>query len=137
MTPTIAQITSLRQRAKAAIAQYKRDHALLFDRRGFPRFPREEHDARVADLRTERNRELREIEERATEIFRHAEAERAGQFTPDTVLTPLEQSFGLSRQPLVEADVASLSEQELAERLEGVLRDGSKTDRFMYRMAAA
>ena len=134
---TIPEIIQLQRKAKAANDRYRVDEKKLYDRRGFPRFPREEHDERVRDLRAERNEVLREVEERPNVILRWAEteAERALQFTPD-VLDGAERRYVTERLPLIEADIASLDEDELVERLQGVLRSDSKTEKAGYAMLA-
>jgi hypothetical protein len=134
MSSPMVEITGLGRRAKAAIDRYKQDYNKLFDRRGFPRFPREEHDARVADLRTERNQELREIEERARELFAWAEGEaaRAGEFPPLETLDGLANSYVQSHRDDVAEDIAGLSDRELAARLEQVLRDGPVGRKYLY-----
>jgi hypothetical protein len=128
------ELVQLSRRAKAARDRYRQDVARLYDRRGFPRFPSEQHEARVNDLKAERNEVLREVERRASEIHADAvrEAERAGQFVPMEVLDGLARIYVQNNRELVEADVASLSERELAERLEGVLRDSSTGARYLY-----
>jgi hypothetical protein len=135
---TIPELIQLGRRAKAASDRYRQDEKKLYDRRGFPRFPREEHDERVKDLKAERNEVLREVEARANEIlaWAEAEAERASQFAPDAVLDSTDRGAVASRLPIFEADIASLSEDELVERLEGVLRGDSKADKVGYAMLA-
>jgi hypothetical protein len=132
---TIPELIQLRQKAKAAIDRYRQYEKKLYDRRGFPRFPREEHDERVRDLKAERNEVLQEVEERANVIlaWAEAEAERALQFTPDA-LDGAERRYVTERLPLIEADIASLTEDELVERLQGVLRGDSKAEKAGYAM---
>jgi hypothetical protein len=135
MTPTMQEIIALSRQAKAVMDRYTADEKRLYDRRGFERFPAEEHKKRIDDLKLERNEALRSIEARANEIAAEAsrEAEQARNFVPMEVLDGLQRNYAHSHKELVEADVASLSESELAERLEGVLRNSSSPgERFLY-----
>ena len=132
-----AEIQRFRLRVEEEIRRYREAVGPLYHH-GHPKYAEE----RMAEIRrhfdSERNRTLRNQERIEQELLVKLQRERelAGQFAADSVLTPSERSSAAERLPLIEADVASLDDVELAARLEGVLANGSKVEQFCYWRAA-
>jgi hypothetical protein len=135
----LQRIRQLEAEAKRAIAVHERGTSRLYVRsrpagRRIARYGEEQMRELLGDLNAQRNRALIQIEREAQELLREAsrEAEMAGEFPPDHVLSGSERDAVSERLALVERDVASLRDVELEARLRGVLRSGSKVDQYAY-----
>jgi hypothetical protein len=131
------QVERLRREAEEVLSGYKKAVKALY-RDGVAKYPDDRMEELQRHYKAERNRALKSIEEAANELAQEAlrEAELAAQFPPHGILAGHERSFVTSNLPLVEADVAALTVDELVARLRGVLHDSSPSTRLLYWQAA-
>ena len=136
------EVAELKRQAEETVSQHRAAvKRLYFTTPGgeeVPKFDAEQTEQMRRKLDAERNKALRGIEEAVNEIHRDARqaAEAAANFPPDEVLDTFARSAARERLPLVEGDVAALDTSALVERLRGVARSGTKTDKYLYWQAA-
>lgn len=132
------ELEQLKQHARDAISGHTRAVAGLYVAGEVPKFDAERMGEIIRHFDSERDRALSDIEARGRAIYRERQAavEIAGQFSPDAILTSSERSEASERLSLAEADLGGMTDGQLASRLEGVLENGSKVERFVYLQAA-
>ncbi len=123
--------------AREAIETYKKQHSSLYAGK-FPKFPEVEHEERINHYRSERNRVLRTVQERARELYQEttAEADRAGEASVADILQGDARREANELLPLVDAEVSGLGGAPLLRRLQHVARNGSRAEQFAYLIAA-
>jgi len=129
---------SLRGRAEAARRRFEEGHARLYREDGSRYYSEEEHAERVSALRTERNRELREIEEEADRVIAEAEADlRALEGgDPTSLLSDSELDRANAKRAFVAEDVEAMGHESLSRRIEAVMGGGDRASMFAYLAAA-
>ena len=136
------EVAELKRQAEETVSQHRAAvKGLYYTTPGgeeVPKFDADQTEQLRRKLDSERNRSLKAIEEAVNEIHRDSRqaAEAAANFPPDEILDTFARSAARERLPLVESDVAPLDTTALVERLRGVARGGTKTDRFLYWSAA-
>jgi hypothetical protein len=131
------QVEQLRREAEAAISGHRKAVKSLFHD-GIPKFAEDRMEELRRHYDSERDKALTGIEEAANQLAQQArrEAELAQEFPPYTILNGNDRHYVASHVPLVEADVAAMTVDELVSRLQGVLHDSSPSTRLLYWQAA-
>lgn len=138
MTLIGGRIGDLKARAESARDRFEEQRARLFRADGKTKiYSDAEHAERLAALRSERNRILREVRREAQAEADSAKRDLAAleNGDPTTLLTAEELERANARRALVADDVALLTPEELQGRLEAVLRGGDRASAFVYLQA--
>ncbi len=128
----------LKARAEAARDRFEEQRARLFRADGKTKvYSDAEHAERLAALRSERNRMLREVQQEAQADIDAAQKDLAAleNGDPTTLLTAEELERANARRALVLDDVAVLTQEELVNRLTAVLHGGDRASVFVYLQA--
>lgn len=123
--------------ARQAIEQYKKNVSGLYSGK-FTKFPEAEHEERMRHYRSERNKALRAVQERARELHEEtaAEADQAGEASVSDVLKGDARREANELLGLVDAEVSGLGGAPLLTKLQHVARKGSRAEQFAYLIAA-
>jgi hypothetical protein len=118
-------------------AAARKSRARLFRADGSQVYADAEHAERLAALRAERNRVLQEVEEAARIEIEAARAELTAleNGAPTALLTADELERANVRRGHIVDDVATLTQEELINRLEAVLHGGDRVSMFCYLQA--
>jgi hypothetical protein len=125
-------------KAEAVRQRFEEGQAQHYHADGSKYYADEEHEQRLSALRTERNWELREIQEEANRAIEEAQADLAALTNgdPTTILSDTELQRANNKRQFVAEDVASLGMEALSKRIDTVARGGHRASMFAYLAAS-
>lgn len=131
-------LARLKAQAEAARDRFEEGKEALYRPDGEKLYADAEHEERLRSLRSERNEALDRIEAEVASLVEATTEEievlEHGDVTARLWVDELE--YASARHTLIAADVATLTDAELKERLSAVARGGDRTSQTCYWLAA-